>query len=66
MSYKAKGGIVARATGAVDQALWEIKGTYLHRPIHRQLGGASPDAVAACTTFGFNVFPQEQLAALAP
>ena len=47
MSYKVRGGAVGRAIGAVDQALWDIKGKYLNQPIYRLLGGASPDAVAA-------------------
>ena len=65
MSYKVKDGAVARATGAVDQALWDIKGKYFNQPIYRLLGGASPDQVAAYTTFGFNVYSQEQLVELA-
>ena len=65
VSYKVRGGAVGRAIGAVDQALWDIKGKYLNQPIYRLLGGASPDAVAAYTTFGFNVFSQEQLVELA-
>ena len=47
MSYMAANGVVARAIGAVDQALWDIKGKYLSQPIYRLLGGASPDSVAA-------------------
>lgn len=65
MSYKVRGGTVARAAGAVDQALWDIKGKYLNQPIYRLLGGASPDRVAAYTTFGLNVYSQEQLVELA-
>jgi len=38
MSYKVRTGVVARAIGAVDQALWDIKGKYLNQPIYRLLG----------------------------
>src|SRR5262245_22809247 len=65
MSYKGRTGVVARAIGAVDQALWDIKGHYLHQPIYRLLGGASPSSVGAYTTFGFNVYNLEELVALA-
>src|SRR2546428_5999957 len=65
MSYKVRTGVVARAIGAVDQALWDIKGTYLNQPIYRLLGGASPSSVGAYTTFGFNVYTLEELVALA-
>ena len=65
MSYKVRTRVVARAIGAVDQALWDIKGRYLHQPIYRLLGGASPASVGAYTTFGFNVYPLEDLVALA-
>jgi L-rhamnonate dehydratase len=65
MSYKVRDGVVARAIGAVDQALWDIKGKYLNQPVYRLLGGASPGAVAAYTTFGFNVYTQEELVELA-
>jgi len=49
MSYKVRTGVVARAIGAVDQALWDIKGKYLNQPIYRLLGGASPSSVGAHT-----------------
>jgi L-rhamnonate dehydratase len=65
MSYKVRGGVVARAVGAVDQALWDIKGQYLNQPIYKLLGGASPGSVNAYTTFGFNVYSQEDLVELA-
>jgi len=65
MSYKVRTGVVARAIGAVDQALWDIKGKYLNQPIYRLLGGASPASVGAYTTFGFNVYTLEELVALA-
>ena len=52
-------GVVARAIGAVDQALWDIKGKCLGQPIYRLLGGSSPDSVAAYTTFGFNVYSKK-------
>jgi L-rhamnonate dehydratase len=65
MSYKVKGGVVARAAGAVDQALWDIKGQYLNQPIYMLLGGASPGSVNAYTTFGFNVYTNDELVELA-
>jgi L-rhamnonate dehydratase len=65
MAYKVRTGVVARAIGAVDQALWDIKGHYLHQPIYRLLGGASPSSVGAYTTFGFNVYTLEELVELA-
>jgi L-alanine-DL-glutamate epimerase-like enolase superfamily enzyme len=65
MSYKVRGGVVARAVGAVDQALWDIKGQYLNQPIYKLLGGASPGSVNAYTTFGFNVYSLEELVELA-
>jgi len=65
MSYKVRGGAVARAVGAIDQALWDIKWKYLNQPIYRLLGGASPDRVAAYATFGLNVESREQLVELA-
>lgn len=65
MSYKVRTGVVARAIGAVDQALWDIKGKYLGQPIYRLLGGASPSSVGAYTTFGFNAYNQEELVELA-
>lgn len=65
MSYMAANGVVARAISAVDQALWDIKGKSFGQPIYRLLGGASPDSVAAYTTFGFNVYSKEELVALA-
>ena len=65
MSYKVRTGVVARAIGAVDQALWDIKGKYLNQPIYRLLGSASPSSVGAYTTFGFNMYTLEELVALA-
>ena len=65
MSYKVRDGVVARACGAVDQAMWDIKGKHLNQPIYRLLGGASVESVATYTTFGFNVYNQEQLVELA-
>jgi L-alanine-DL-glutamate epimerase-like enolase superfamily enzyme len=65
MSYKVRDGVVARAAGAVDQALWDLKGQYLNQPIYKLLGGASPGSVNAYTTFGFNVYNDEELVELA-
>jgi len=65
MSYMSKGGAIGRAIGAVDQALWDIKGKALGEPIYRLLGGASTGSVGAYTTFGFNVYSLEELVELA-
>jgi L-alanine-DL-glutamate epimerase-like enolase superfamily enzyme len=61
MSYMSRGGVIGRAIGALDQALWDIKGQYVNLPIYRLLGGASPDSVRAYTTWGFNVYTKEEL-----
>lgn len=65
MSYMSKGGAIGRAIGAVDQALWDIKGKAFGQPIYRLLGGASTGSVGAYTTFGFNVYTLEELVELA-
>ena len=61
MSYMSRGGVIGHAVGAVDQALWDIKGQYANLPIYRLLGGASPTSVRAYTTWGFNVYTKEEL-----
>jgi L-alanine-DL-glutamate epimerase-like enolase superfamily enzyme len=65
MSCMFKGGAIGRAIGAVDQALWDIKGKALGEPIYRLLGGASTGSVGAYTTFRFNVYSLEELVELA-
>ena len=65
MAYRSRGGAIGRAVGAVDQALWDIKGKSLNQPIYRLLGGASPGSVGAYTTFGFNVYTLEELVEVA-
>jgi L-rhamnonate dehydratase len=65
MSHMSRGGAIGRAVGAVDQALWDVKGKALGQPIYRLLGGASPGSVGAYTTFGFNVYTLEELVELA-
>jgi L-alanine-DL-glutamate epimerase-like enolase superfamily enzyme len=64
-AYMARGGGIGRAVGAVDQALWDIRGQFLQQPIYRLLGGASPGSVGAYTTFGFNVFSKSELVEVA-
>ena len=37
------------AIGAVDVALWDIKGNALNTPVYNLLGGRSRDGVLVCT-----------------
>jgi L-alanine-DL-glutamate epimerase-like enolase superfamily enzyme len=61
--YRAAGGVVAGAAGAVDQALWDLLGRSAGQPVYRLLGGAQ-DEVEAYATFGLNVYtPEEEVEA---
>jgi len=44
------------AVGAVDCALWDLKGRWLNQPVYRLLGGPTPDNVPCyASMLGFNV-----------
>jgi L-rhamnonate dehydratase len=57
-------GYAAHALAAIDVALWDIKGKAFGQPIWRLLGGARA-RVPVYSTFGFDFFDREQLAAAA-
>ena len=45
-----EGGLAVNAMGAIDMALWDLKGKLLDLPLHRLLGGADADAVRTAST----------------
>lgn len=57
--YRAPQGVVAAAMGALDQALWDIRGKELGQPVYRLLGGAQPE-IEVYLTFGLNVYTPEE------
>lgn len=44
-AYWRRGPVTMAAIGAVDTALWDIKGKSLHTPVYELLGGASRESV---------------------
>jgi mannonate dehydratase len=44
-AYWRRGPVTMAAVGAVDTALWDIKGKALHTPVYNLLGGRSRDSV---------------------
>jgi L-rhamnonate dehydratase len=55
-------GAFSSAVSAIDIALWDVKGKYLHMPVWRLLGGAR-QTVPAYITFGLLEFDRDQLIA---
>ena len=45
-----EGGLAVNAMGAIDMALWDLKGKLLDLPLHRLLGGADANGVGAAST----------------
>jgi L-alanine-DL-glutamate epimerase-like enolase superfamily enzyme len=57
-------GYALHAIAALDIALWDLKGKALGQPVWRLLGGAR-ERVPLYTTFGFDFFDRDELAAAA-
>jgi L-rhamnonate dehydratase len=57
--YRSPTGVVAAAMGAVDQALWDIRGKATGEPVYRLLGGAQPE-IEVYLTFGLSVYTPEE------
>ena len=60
--YAGRGGIVSFTLGALDTALWDLKGRALAEPLWRLLGGFKQEVRAYAGNIDLN-FPMEQLLA---
>jgi L-rhamnonate dehydratase len=54
--YVGRRGLVMHAIGAVDLALWDLRGKIANQPIHQLLGGARRDRLPAYGT----IYPMER------
>src|ERR1700742_4154553 len=55
-AYWRRGPVTMSAIGAVDMALWDIKGKALNTPVYNLLGGRSRDSVLVyCHAHGANI-----------
>ncbi|HVV94517.1 MAG TPA: mandelate racemase/muconate lactonizing enzyme family protein [Hyphomicrobiales bacterium] len=64
MAPRGQTGYALHAIAALDIALWDLKGKALGQPLWRLFGGAR-DKVPLYTTFGFDFFDRDELAAAA-
>src|SRR2546430_4619449 len=51
--YFGRSSVTICAMGAIDMALWDLKGKYFNQPIHRLLGGKQNDRVKAYASILF-------------
>ncbi len=63
-SYFGSSEMLRWGCGAIDIALWDIKGKYLKQPVFRLLGGNS-NRIPCYITIGLNSYSREQLAEVA-
>ncbi len=54
--YVGRRGLMMHAIGAVDLAIWDLRGKIAHKPIHELLGGAKRDRLPAYGT----IYPMER------
>jgi L-alanine-DL-glutamate epimerase-like enolase superfamily enzyme len=57
--YRYPTGVLSTAMGAVDQALWDLRGQELGEPVYRLLGGAQ-DEIDVYATFGLNIYTPDE------
>jgi D-galactarolactone cycloisomerase len=57
-----RGHIPPGFLGALDIALWDLRGKASGEPIHRLLGGALRDSVPAYATGGYYLIPEDSIA----
>ena len=51
--YFGRSSVTICAMGAIDMALWDLKGKYFNQPIHRLLGGKQHDRIKAYASILF-------------